>query len=135
MQALPLVSKAAPGMHVCLCPAELSVKPTETQVTLGRLQAGASYTVQVRADAVMQWGAWSQPQYFNIGEWRAGEAGLGSHLVCTAPSHASESSPTWPSPWPLMHCSQEKVPAWPAPTSFTSLSPAAFSHEPSLTPL
>lgn len=96
MQALPLGSKAAPGMHVCLCPAELSVKPTETQVTLGRLQAGASYTVQVRADAVMQWGAWSQPQYFNIGEWRAGEAGLGSHLVCTAPSHTSASSPTWP---------------------------------------
>lgn len=88
MQAQPLGSKAAPGMHVCLCPAELSVKPTETQVTLSSLQ--------VRADAVMQWGAWSQPQYFNIGEWRAGEAGLGSHLVCTAPSHASESSPTWP---------------------------------------
>ncbi|XP_077909685.1 interleukin-12 receptor subunit beta-1 [Halichoerus grypus] len=45
---------------------ELPVKPTETQVTLGGLRAGTTYTVQVRADTATLQGAWSQPQPFSI---------------------------------------------------------------------
>ncbi|KAK2499788.1 hypothetical protein MC885_004823 [Smutsia gigantea] len=77
-----LGSKGAPGMHACLCPAELPVKPTETQVTLGSLQAGASYTVQVRADVVTQWGAWSQPQHFSIEVPVSELSDLSIFLVC-----------------------------------------------------
>ncbi|XP_039723779.1 interleukin-12 receptor subunit beta-1 isoform X1 [Pteropus medius] len=45
---------------------ELPVKPTETQVTLGGLRAGSTYSVQVRADTATLRGAWSQPQRFYI---------------------------------------------------------------------
>ncbi|KAB1259461.1 Interleukin-12 receptor subunit beta-1 [Camelus dromedarius] len=45
---------------------ELLVKPTETQVTLQGLRAGAAYTAQVRADTVRWQGVWSQPQRFSI---------------------------------------------------------------------
>ncbi|XP_057345152.1 interleukin-12 receptor subunit beta-1-like [Manis pentadactyla] len=61
---------------------KLSVKPTETQVTLGSLQAGASYTVQVRAHAVTQWGAWSQPQHFSIEVQVSELSDLSIFLVC-----------------------------------------------------
>ncbi|XP_036731990.2 interleukin-12 receptor subunit beta-1 isoform X2 [Manis pentadactyla] len=61
---------------------ELSVKPTETQVTLSSLQAGASYTVQVRADTVTQWGAWSQPQHFSIEVQVSELSDLSIFLVC-----------------------------------------------------
>lgn len=56
------------GTHACVPPADLSVKPTDTKVTLGGLQAGATYTVQVRADTATLQGAWSQPQPFSFGE-------------------------------------------------------------------
>ncbi|XP_057566197.1 interleukin-12 receptor subunit beta-1 isoform X2 [Hippopotamus amphibius kiboko] len=45
---------------------ELVVKPTETQVTLQGLQAGAAYKVQVRADTAKWRGTWSQPLHFTI---------------------------------------------------------------------
>lgn len=58
----------ASGTHVCLLPAEWQVRPTETQVTLQGLRAGAAYVVQVRADTAWLRGTWSRPQHFSIGE-------------------------------------------------------------------
>eukprot|EP00070_Physeter_catodon_P026084 XP_023990027.1 interleukin-12 receptor subunit beta-1 isoform X1 [Physeter catodon] len=51
---------------------ELSVKATETQITLQGLRAATAYKVQVRADTAKWRGAWSQPLRFTI------EAGGGS---------------------------------------------------------
>ncbi|XP_039099189.1 interleukin-12 receptor subunit beta-1 isoform X3 [Hyaena hyaena] len=72
----PSMLSACPGVlkeYVVRCQdkdgnrvSELSVKPTETKVTLGGLQAGATYTVQVRADTATLQGAWSQPQPFSF---------------------------------------------------------------------
>ncbi|XP_025771664.1 interleukin-12 receptor subunit beta-1 [Puma concolor] len=72
----PSVLSACPGVlkeYVVLCQekdggqmSKLSVKPTETEVTLGGLRAGTAYTVQVRADTVTLQGAWSQPQPFSF---------------------------------------------------------------------
>ncbi|GAB5567919.1 interleukin-12 receptor subunit beta-1 isoform X1 [Prionailurus iriomotensis] len=59
-------SKGSLGTRACLPPTELSVKPTETEVTLGGLRAGTAYTVQVRADTGTLQGAWSQPQPFSF---------------------------------------------------------------------
>lgn len=67
-----LLSIGDPGNHGCFPSAELPVKPTETQVTLGGLWAGSTYSVQVRADTATLRGAWSQPQRFYIGEWGPG---------------------------------------------------------------
>ncbi|XP_016022111.2 interleukin-12 receptor subunit beta-1 isoform X2 [Rousettus aegyptiacus] len=61
-----LLSIGDPGNHGCFPSAELPVKPTETQVTLGGLWAGSTYSVQVRADTATLRGAWSQPQRFYI---------------------------------------------------------------------
>ncbi|XP_073920646.1 interleukin-12 receptor subunit beta-1 isoform X1 [Castor canadensis] len=46
--------------------AEWQVRPTETQVTLQGLRAGAAYVVQVRADTAWLRGTWSRPQHFSI---------------------------------------------------------------------
>ncbi|XP_026894154.1 interleukin-12 receptor subunit beta-1 isoform X1 [Acinonyx jubatus] len=72
----PSELSACPGVlkeYVVLCQennggrmSKLSVKPTETEVTLGGLRAGTAYTVQVRADTVTLQGAWSQPQPFSF---------------------------------------------------------------------
>uniref|UniRef100_A0A8C0XHY4 Interleukin-12 receptor subunit beta-1 n=1 Tax=Castor canadensis TaxID=51338 RepID=A0A8C0XHY4_CASCN len=45
---------------------EWQVRPTETQVTLQGLRAGAAYVVQVRADTAWLRGTWSRPQHFSI---------------------------------------------------------------------
>ncbi|KAB0406620.1 hypothetical protein E2I00_018623 [Balaenoptera physalus] len=45
---------------------ELSVKATETQITLQGLRAATAYKVQVRADTAKWRGAWSQPLRFTV---------------------------------------------------------------------
>lgn len=84
------------------------MKPTETQVTLGGLRAGSTYSVQVRADTATLRGAWSQPQRFYIGEW--GGPGIGFKYL------------------PSMHC-----PIPPASVSSPALHASPSRDSPSLT--